>query len=311
MMSIPKTLTLFIVFLSTSLFAQQDPVYTSEGQRSFWFNPASIGTYNAYSINSVGRVRFANYEGAPKGLKLNGALKCLKIGDSDNPFSTGAVGINYRYDSFGMMKTHNISVPVNMQFKIKDTYLSVGISPGLQSIRFDGMWILPSPGPDPVILPIVDASQTKFDAGAGVQWYGRNFSLGFASTHLFEQEYDELGFRAARHIYINGSYEYPFNDKFALKATGVVRSVDGFSSAQAMLSGIFGSKNELTLGLGLRDRSTLMGAVTKRFNKFYVGYFVEHSNSALSNSGWFSHEVRIAFELFDSQFDTPDYLKEI
>ncbi|MDG1913322.1 MAG: PorP/SprF family type IX secretion system membrane protein [Crocinitomix sp.] len=300
MMSIPKVLTVIFALLSTSLFAQQDPIYISEGQRSFWFNPASIGTYNSYSINTVGQLRFVNYEGAPKGLQLNGALKCMKIGDSENPFSTGAVGINYRYDRYGMMEMHHVSVPINIQFKIKNTYLSVGVSPGLQSIGFDALWIPPTSVADPAILPVMDASQTKFDAGAGVQWYGRNFSLGFASTHLFEQRYDELGFEAARHIYLSGSYSYPFNDKFALKATGVGRSVNGFYSTQAMLSGIFGSKNELTFGIGWRDRNTLMGAITKRFNKFYLGYFLDYGSSQLTNGGWFSHEVRIAFELFDS-----------
>lgn len=293
MMLFPKILTAILVLLSTSLFAQQDPVYASEGQRSFWFNPASIGTYNLYSINSVGRMNWIGVAAVQKGFQLNGSLKCLRIGSADNPFSTGAVGVNYNYETNGFLKSHQVTVPINMQFKLKKTYISVGLSPGVQNIDIEGSWFLTT---NPSISSV---SQAKFTTGAGVQWFGRNFSIGVASTHLFNERFERINYQVSRHYYLNGSYKQPLGDKFALGAVFVARTVESFSSAQAMVSGIFGSKNELTVGLGYRSRSVLLASVTKRFNKFYIGYFGEIYNSTLSNGGLFTHELRIAFELFD------------
>ena len=37
-------------------FAQQDFLTTSEGVRNFWYNPATIATFNRYSVNASSRL---------------------------------------------------------------------------------------------------------------------------------------------------------------------------------------------------------------------------------------------------------------
>ncbi|NOQ73667.1 MAG: type IX secretion system membrane protein PorP/SprF [Crocinitomix sp.] len=297
-MLIPKTLTIILLVFSASVYGQQDPLFASEGQRSFWFNPASIGTFNTFSINSIARTQWNGVAGGPASIELNGAFKGLKIGSKETPFSTGAVGLSYRFETIGNSRSNQLTVPLNLQFKLSDSYLSIGISPGLHNLEFPGGWVPPSTDPevDPAIPPRVN--QTQFTAGAGVQWYGRRFSLGLSSTHLTTEKFDALNYQAARHYYVNGSYVHPFNEKFALSAIAVGRADGATASAQGLLSAIFGEKNKVSVGLGYRNGNSVIGAVTARYNKFYVGYFVEYFDSILSN-GTFSHEIRIAFELFD------------
>ena len=298
MMLLPKALTIFFTVFTLSVLGQQDPLFASEGQRSFWFNPASIGTFNSYSINSIGRKQWVGADGSPASIELNGALKYLKIGGKDIPFSAGAIGLGYRYETVGFFRSHVVTVPLNMQFKLSNTYLSIGVSPGIQNLSFEGVWIPPTPEPDPIIPPYTSTSQTKFTTGAGIQWYGRNFSIGFASTHLLQESFDEINYDARRHYYLNGSYLHSFSDEFALQAIAVARTDAGITSVQGLISAVLGSKNKMSVGLGYRNGNALIGALTARFDRFYCGYFVEYFNSILYNGG-FSHEFRVAFELFD------------
>jgi hypothetical protein len=96
-------------------------------------------------------------------------------------------------------------------------------------------------------------------------------------------------------------YTKPIKEKFALKGLAVIRTDSHTTSFQGLISGVFGSANEFTVGLGYRNGRTVIGALTKRFNRLYFGYFIEYSDLILSD-GAFSHEVRIAFELFDENF---------
>ena len=299
-MQFKNIFTAFLILTGTISFAQQDWSYASEGQRNFWFNPASIGTYNSYSINTVGKMDWVKVNSAPRGLQLNGALKCLRIGDTENPFSYGAVGVNYKFETISVLTSHHVSVPINTQFKLKGSYLSIGVSPGINSIEFEGGWVPPTTDPDPVIDEILSSSQTKFTTGAGVQWFGKNFSIGLASTHLFNERFEKIGYQSLRVFYLNGSYRKPLSDKFALGAVFTGRTAQSFSSAQGIISAIFGAKNELSFGLGYRSRNSFIASVAKRYNNFYLGYFATYNNSQLSG-GSFGHEVRIAFELFDSK----------
>ena len=302
-MLFPKTLALLLSILTFSAFAQQDFIFQSEGQRSFWFNPASIGTYNLYSANSVAKTQWTNIDQAPFGLQINGALKCLAFANGEAPFSTGAVGLAYRFERFGVERSHFISVPINMQFKLNNSYLSIGISPGLHSLNYKGIWLPPTGVFDPNIPP-VGLTKTRFTGGAGMQWFNHKFSLGLASTHLIPERFGELNYESRRQYYLQGSYKQRLTRSFSLEGMSILRA-DGFlASLTGMLYGVFNRKkefsvgNEFSIGLGYRNGHSFLGALTARFNRIYVGYFLENFRSHFTSIA-FSHEIRIAFELFD------------
>lgn len=292
------TLFLFLFFTGHSM-AQQDPLFASEGQRSFWFNPASIGTLNAYSVNTVGRRQWVGLDGAPTSLQVNAAYKGLRFKSNGATFAKSALGVNYLFDQIGYMRAHTVTVPFNFQIKLANTFLSIGVSPGLQNrVIYGGVWIPPSPGPDPVISPI-GVTDTEFLMGAGIHWYNHRFSLGFAANHLFEERFEKIAYNTVRTYYANASYSYPVLRGLTLRGVATWRYAGGFQSITGMVYGIMGATNELSVGLGYRGRDSVIGAVTKRFGKFYGGYFIEYLTSPLA-PGYFTHEIRMAFELFDS-----------
>ncbi|MFT5822828.1 MAG: type IX secretion system PorP/SprF family membrane protein [Crocinitomix sp.] len=299
-MLFPKTLALTVSLFTLSTFAQQDVIYQSEGQRSYWFNPASIGTYNLYSANSVAKTQWTSFDQAPLGLQVNGAIRCLAFGKKSGvPFATGTTGLSYRFEKIGTMRSHFVSVPINIQFKLNKTYLSVGISPGFHSLSFAGVWFPPTVEFDPAIPPI-GISETKFNAGAGIQLYNYKFSLGLSSTHLFSERFEKLNYQARRHYYLHGSYKQRLTRSFSLEGISALRTDGTASSFTGMLYGVFSKKNEFSVGLGYRNGSSFLGALTARFDKIYVGYFLEYYQSSFV-SNTFSHEIRIAFELYDGR----------
>ena len=287
---------LFCLFVSGVSMAQQDPLFSSDGQRSFLFNPASTGTLNKYSVNTIGRRHLYGINNASNSFQLNGAFKFLSFPDKWKGLGEGALGVNYLYDQKGFQKSNTVVVHSNFQFKLGRTFLSVGVSPGVHIISFDGEWIPPTSIPDPS-LPNNTYQEAAFTMGAGIHWYGRKFSLGFASSHLFEEVFEDLSFESRRHYYFNGSYKFPISRVFGLRAVSTLRTTGSTTSFEGMLYSVL-TKNEISLGLGYRNGDALLAGFSFRFSSFYVGYFIDYNQSQLTNST-FSHEVRLAFEIKD------------
>ena len=284
-MRLPQILPLLLSIVSFAAVAQQDPVYASEGQRSFWFNPASIGTYNAYSANSVFRKQWVGVDASPLNLEFNGAIKFLTIGNTNSPHATGATGLLYRYKTVGNTNSHQVVVPLNFQYRMSNSILSIGVSPGFINREKLDIWIPPTPVPDPEIVP-TSAHQSRFTTGAGVQWYGQNFAIGIASTHLFQERFEKVNYQSIRVYYLNGMYTHSFNEKFAINGLAVVRTDSYTTAFQGLINGEFGSANKFTAGLGYRNSRTIIGALTKRYNRLYFGYFIEYSDLILSDGAF-------------------------
>lgn len=291
-----------LTFLICSLYsnAQQDPLLASEGQRAFWFNPASTGTLNQYSVNSVARRQWAGVEGSPAIAQLNGALKCIEFGNNPtNPSGIGSVGLNYMYDQIGQVNTNSLDLHLNLQFRIKKTFLSIGLAPGIRRMHVDwDHFVFPTPDPDPVIKNI-NETEFAFSLGGGIYWFNERFSLGVSATHLTAERFTDINYQAARHYYVSGSYKQPLTKGISLRAVVVYRTdlvtnlIGGMLYCDLM-------NEKLSFGLGTRYQSGSTVSISTRLGKFYAGYFMEYQ-TVFSGNAYFSHEIRLAYELFDSK----------
>jgi len=133
---------------------------------------------------------------------------------------------------------------------------------------------------------------------AGIHWFNHLFSLGIASNHLCNEEFEQVGFTSARCYHPNGSYSYPISQKLTLRSQATWFYAKGFNSATGMLYAVTGSVNEFSIGFGYRSASAIIASITKRFGRFYGGYFIEYFTNPFV-PGQFAHEFRVAFELFD------------
>jgi type IX secretion system PorP/SprF family membrane protein len=278
----------FFIFLSISTcsYGQIDPILNSEGNRNFWFNPASIATYNESEVSGAFRNQWANTN--LQFITLN-TLAGIKFAPFQANEHEVAVGFNYLYDRFGILRNTKIQIPINYQIPIRKMHLGFGISPGLQ--RFSAVLC----EADSLVLPFVAATQSKFNLDGGLFLYHDRFSFGISATQLLNQRYEDWNFNASLTGYISAQYTQPINTNMKMEFTGIYRKVKGFSTASILAN--FCLYDRFRVGGGIRDTSVFIVSASARVFNFHLGYYYEKQTSLLFNNMAVSHEIRLSYEL--------------
>lgn len=281
--------------------AQQDFLLTSEGVRSFWYNPATVATFNRYSVNTTARLsRFTSVDN-PYVIYGGAATKLTNLMAS-HPRNEFGLGINFSHDDLGFLKNSLISAALNYQLVLNKSRLVFGIAPGIRHIKFSFTPIPPSGIPDPTIDKLLSKRQTEFDLGVGINWYGERFSIGLSSTHITNPYYDSNFFSTVAHYYVNAMYSFRLPHGLRLKTVGTLRTDQSTLSMQGMAF-IELPKNNISIGAGYRNQDAILAAFSIRFSKFYIGYFFDYVPHPIFHQT--THEFRIAFEVFDFRLMPP------
>jgi len=288
---------LFLISFAQGSFAQQDFLTTSEGVRTFWFNPATIATFNRYSLNANARLQVIDGLDNPYVVQIGAATKLTNL-MAKHPRNEFGVGVNFSKDDSGGLKFSLISTTLNYQLILAKSRLVFGIAPGIRQIAFSWTPIPPSGIPDPVINELLSKRQTEFDLGVGINWYGQRFAIGLSSTHVTSPFYNSDFFNTVADYYLNGMYRFKLPHGINLKTVGTIRTDQNTTSAQAMLF-LELPKNNISIGAGYRRQDAILAGFSFRINKCYVGYFFDYVPNPIL--GQISHEVRLAFELFDTR----------
>lgn len=288
----------FLIVLSISASSQQDPFLTGDVLTTpIWHNPAAYGTWNKFSLNSVGRFTTPTPAYESGFFLVNSEFKFgYKKGDKmsyDLTKIQSGVGVNFYYDKVSIAESMVTSINYNVQIKFKNhARLSFGLSPGFQKVSFDSLYVPPTNVPDP---NIVNGSQTKFTLGAGLMFYSKRMYLGLSSTHLFPTTYEAINFTAARHYYLNAGYKIPITRKFTIFPTLNLAADGAAFSYSAMVLFLYDKNYTAGIGYGLNNHLRFMlGYELKNFMlHYYLGY---NLNPLLGNN--LSHEIRFSFKIF-------------
>ena len=276
-------------------FAQQDFLTTSEGVRNFWYNPATIATFNRYSVNASSRLSPIDGIENPYVVQIGAATKLTHLMEK-HPRNEFGLGIHFSQDDLGSMQTNLISATLNYQLFLNKSRLVFGVAPGIRQMKFSWTPIPPSGVPDPVITELLSKQQIEFDLGVGINWYGENFAFGLSSAHVTNRFYNSDLFSTPAHYYMNGMYRFKLPHGISLKTVGTMRTDQSTLSAQGMLF-VEIPKNNISIGAGYRRQDALLAGFSFRINKWYVGYFFDYTPNGIFSQ--LSHEVRLAFEMFD------------
>ncbi|MFT4603037.1 MAG: type IX secretion system PorP/SprF family membrane protein [Arenicella sp.] len=285
-------LLVVVISISGSLQAQQDPHFVSEGFSPFWTNPASFGSWNKFSVNTVGGLEYVGF-GDPRQKLMVNAEFALPIGEKFTPNSTFQIGtgINFIATSFGGIKTKIFQVPLNYQFKIQNTTLSIGVSPGFRQLDFTYViWVPPTDNPDPLI-PIW--RQSTFQLDAGVFWYGEQFYLGLSSTQITTPIYDELYFQSARHYYLQGGYRFKVGKHYIFPQLQL--GFDGATFGFWNLNYFQFKEDIFSVGIGVRAGWNVLFAATARYKQFKIAYNYDLISTPFGGFSKGSHQVRLSF----------------
>lgn len=167
-----------------------------------------------------------------------------------------------------ILRSQTAKIVANTQFQIKNTYLSVGVSPGLQVLTLTEDLIFFG---DPDVIAPTNEAQGSVDF--------------------------------KRVFYAYAEYAFAIGENWNVRPRVSGRTVDSFNSIEAM---VFVNNNSLpvTLGVGLRDRDVFVTGIYGRYDAFSLGYFLSVSNSVLSNTSNFVHELRLSYALPDRELNT-------
>lgn len=208
-MQLKNTLiTLICSFTISHFFAQQDKLITNFMFDKMSINPGKTGVdmYNSICATSIYRNQWDKVNGAPNSAVLNIEANLSK-------FFPGGVGIAFYHDAIGFARQNNLLLNYSYPIQIgRAGVLGIGVGVGIMNYGLNPDWIPPTQNPDNS-LPAGFAA-TSFDANFGMYFQGKEYFVGFSSTHLsasllkqqvagFEQNY-----QTARHYYLMGGKQF-------------------------------------------------------------------------------------------------------
>lgn len=166
-----------------SALAQQQPQFTQYSLNGMFLNPAYAGIKGQGEVNLLGRYQYYNYgtfgdaNGSPRTGLFTVSLPILAL--------NGGVGLSVYYDQVGQSKMANTALSYSQHIKVGEGKLGFGIQ-GTYTYLGKGTYI--AIDLDDVNVP-KDASDSKFDAGAGVWYEAPRFYAGLSVNNLLRSGY--------------------------------------------------------------------------------------------------------------------------
>jgi type IX secretion system PorP/SprF family membrane protein len=283
-----RSLILIFTALTFSVTAQQDPLITKFWNHYAAFNPGSSGLEHIHHGAITYREQWDGVIGAPNSIHANYGTLLGKY---------HGVGIIYSNQNIGHSNIHSAKLNYNFQLDFdRGRRLSLGVSPGFQTIKSEGIWIPPTTEDDPS-LPDLSSRSNAFTSDLGVAYSGRVIFGGIGITNLLSVQNPSNSFSFARHYYLHYRQKLQFFRQLYFHLEGVFRTDIVKASFDLNARAILYDK--ITLGVGYRyNESFIFHAgwdIKKRYRVAYSFDYTTYINplSSVINKG--SHEITLGF----------------
>ena len=248
------------IITSTSLMAQQVPLYTQYKTNMYVINPAVAGSTNyQHELRGIYRNQWSgSIIDAPETSVLTYNVAVDRAGIGFMAFSD-QVG---KFRNTGFSASYAYQLPLNDEYK-----LGIGIAAQLLRARLDMNLngFLPSVNTsDPAIINAIDG-QTRLDATIGAYLYSDQLFVGLSAPNILQTKFDNttndgLGY-ISRHFYLTAGYRMEVNNMLSFEPSFLVRKV-----AQAPF--------ELDLNARAWVQNTVMGGFSYRTQEQTVAAMV-------------------------------------
>ena len=290
-----------MLLFSFKVVAQQDKLLTHFIYDKMSINPGKTGIdmYNSICATSIYRNQWDKINGAPNSAILNIEANLSK-------FFPGGVGLAFYHDAIGFARQNNLLLNYSYPISIGNNgTLGVGVGIGIINYGMEPTWVPPTTVNDPT-LPIGFAA-TNLDANFGVYYSGKDFNVGFSSTHLSESLLKQSvgglsqNYQTARHYYLMGGKTFRKTFGGDIDAQILLRTDLIKFSADINGRYIYKLKDDKQVYGGLTYRTTdaiaLMVGYTP-INQLTVGYSYDLTLNKLANISRGSHELVVKYCMF-------------
>ena len=291
-----KLILILIIFLSLSVSAQQDPIFTQYYLNDMALNPAISGskTYNPLTIQN--RQQWLGFEGAPfsSNISYHGALD-----------SRSAMGGYLMFDQTGAATQAHLQL--NYAYHLPLDYdkinLSFGIGAKLKYYSLDFKSGDLPPGTDPA-FDVAAYDKTLADASSGVYLYGKDFYAGFSISNMFQSTFNTT-FESSTHLnseyrtyYGMAAYRFRIiNNDWQLEPSYLIRKMQ-FQKSIVDITTRIHYLEDTWAGLTYRNNRTAIFALGFRVNNLHLSYSYDHTLAGeIMKQTYGTHEVGITIRI--------------
>lgn len=289
-----------LLFLSTSIFAQQDPEFSMYHLNGMYLNPGYTGSHDVINATVFYRNQWLKVPGSPQtaSVAVHSPLKNDHIG----------LGLTYTYDAIGVTKTNSLYASFAYRIKVgkkKDIHLCFGLNAGFDNYRSDLNTIATTESDDPAFT---NNAQKRWlpNFGAGFYAYNNSFFAGISVPRILSNTLkgkssafstSTTTARQYQEMIITGGYVFTLSKKVKFMPSVLVKYVPLHAPVTFDFSTTFIFIDRLWLGASYRfnDSYNFMFAF-EAIRQLRIGYCYDLTVSPLNKSTSGTHEIMLSFE---------------
>jgi type IX secretion system PorP/SprF family membrane protein len=302
-----RLLTILLLILALSTFAQQDPLFSQYMFNKLAVNPAYAGSRGAFTGDVIYRYQWVNIPGAPKTLcaSMHSPLFNPHIG----------LGLNMYNDIIGATVNQGALATFAYRIIFPESKLSFGLQIGVRYTDIDWNKINPYDTEDPLYRSQMK-NRAVPDANFGVYYFSNKYYIGLSSKQLFQNQMNVVVVdgksqytKLMRHFYGMAGAALPISDELIFRPSLLAKFVQN-APPQMDLNFSFFIREKFLLGLSYRTEKA-MSLMTEFYltHSIRIGYAYDIWFNTLQTYNKGSHEVRLGFDLdlFHTRMISPRY----
>lgn len=286
---------IFLILLATSLFSQQQTVYSSFLSHPYLYNPAYAGVVKGTQFNIGHRNQWVGFDGAPRTSIFSGWGNFKK-----KPHM--AAGGMIVTDRTGLIQRTNWQGSYAYNLKVNKKYnLNFGLAFG--GVQYNVKLYDAQPyDQDDYFLSNEILRAFAFDANAGLHLYSKEFFLGLSSQQMLNSKirWSNTNGRLTPHYYIYSGYNFRLSkDSAWVLQPSLLLRTSGPAPHQFEYHLRVIYKELLWAGGSYRERSSASVLFGCNLVKRALGltYAYDFTTTELSNYSSGSHEITISYLL--------------
>lgn len=309
---------LFLVFLSSVAFSQQEAQFSHNMFNNMAINPGYAGSNDAICATMLARQQWVGFKD-PDGSKTAPQTYLLSIDGAVNPLH-GGLGLTVFQDQLGFEKNLGIKLAYAYRLSAGPGQLGIGAQVGFLSKAIDFTKFHAIDASDPTLQGAQESNMAT-DFAFGVYYKIENkLSFGLSASQLSEADVEYSTVLAAptlaRHYYVSASYCYPLPNNPALEIDPSILIKTDFASTQFDINGLLKYNNQFWGGVSYRATDAIVILLGMNYKNFHFGYSYDVTTSAMGASGRSSgsHEVMVGYcfkiikEFHPQSYKNPRFL---
>jgi type IX secretion system PorP/SprF family membrane protein len=274
---------------STSVYAQQDAMYSQYMFNMLSVNPAYAGSRDVLGFTALRRWQWVGIEGAPRTATFS----------ADMPVWNERIGLGLSFvnDQIGVTKTNTLytSYAYRIQFLNGGT-LALGIQGGFTNLKANLLSLTTTTSGDNVFMQNVNEWLPNF--GAGAYYSTDKFYVGVSAPHLMNNEIVK-GTQSVQkpHYFIMSGYVFRVSPVVVLKPSLLAKYVDG-APIEADINLNAWMHDRVGVGVSYRTGDAFVGMLEFQINQqMRFGYAYDITLTRLGSYSNGTHEVMLRYEL--------------